>query len=78
MYLCDTSFERAKTAVHVLHGSDVLGCISDPMEKVRFDFEPLSPEIRASITRREREPGYRCLSLLDHHQRYCAETHRFL
>ncbi len=30
---------------------DVLDCISVPMEKIRLAFEPLSPGIRASITR---------------------------
>ncbi len=73
MNVCDTSFERAKTAA--LRGSDVLDCISVPMEKI---FEPLLPGIFASITRTDREPGSRSSSLLDHRQRYCAETHRFL
>ncbi len=76
MYVCDTSFERAKTAL--LRGGDVLDCITVPMEKIRLVFEPLSPEIRASITRTYREPGSRSSSLLDHRQRYYAETHRFL
>ncbi len=76
MNVCDTSFERAKTAV--LCGSDVLDCISVPMEKIRLVFEPLLPGIFASITRIDREPGSRFSSLLDHRQRYCAETHRFL
>ncbi len=75
MYVCNTSFERAKTAV--LLGGDVLDCITVPMEKIRLLFEPLSPGIRASITRIDREPGSRSSSLLNHHQRYCAETHRF-
>ncbi len=75
MHVCDTSFERAKTAV--LRGGDVLDCISVPMEKIRLLFEPLSPGIRASITRIDREPGSRSSSLLDDRQRYCAETHRF-
>ncbi len=48
MNVCDTSFERAKTAV--LRGSDFLDCISVPMEKIRLLFEPLSPGMRASIT----------------------------
>ncbi len=76
MNVCDTSFERAKTGL--LRGGDVLDCISVPMEKNRLVFEPLSPGIRASITRTDREPGSRSSSLLDHRQRYCAETHRFL
>ncbi len=67
-----TSFERAKTAV--LRGVDVLDCVSVPMDKIRLVFEPLSPGIRASITRTDREPGSRSSSLLDHLQRYCAET----
>ncbi len=57
MNLCDTSFERAKTAL--LHGGDVLDCISVPMEKIRLVFESFSPGIRASITRNDREPGSR-------------------
>ncbi len=76
MNVCDTSFERAKTAL--LRGGEVLDCISVPMEKIRFVFESFSPGIRASITRNDREPGSRSSSLLDHRQRYCAETHRFL
>ncbi len=76
MNVCDTPFERAKTAV--LRGGDFLDFISVPMEKIRLVFEPLSPGIRASITRTDREPGSRSSSLLDHRQRYCAETHRFL
>ncbi len=76
MNVCDTSFKRAKTAV--LRGSDVLDCISVPMEKIRLVFEPLLPGIFASITRTDRQPGCRSSSLLDHRQRYCAETHRFL
>ncbi len=73
---CDTSFERAKTAL--LRGGDVLDCISLPMEKIRLVFEPFSPRIRASITRNDRGPGSRSSRLLDHRQRYCAETHIFL
>ncbi len=76
MNMCDTSFELAKTAV--LRGGDVLDCISVPMEKIRPLFEPLSPGIRALITTTDIEPGSRSSSLLDHRQRYCAETHRFL
>ncbi len=76
MNVCDTSFERAKTAL--LRGDDVLDSISVPMEKIRLVFEPFSPGIRASITRNAREPGSRSSGLLDHCQRYCAETHRFL
>ncbi len=76
MNVCDTSFERAKTAL--LCGSGVLDCISVPMEKIRLVFEPLSPGIHASITRTDRELGSRSSSLLDHRQWYCAETHRFL
>ncbi len=66
MNVCYTSFERAKTAV--LCGVDVLDCVSVPMEKIRFVFEPLSPGIRASISRTDREPGSRSSSLLNHHQ----------
>ncbi len=73
MNVCDTSFERAKTAL--LRSGDVLDCISVLMEKIRLDFEPFSPGIRASIARNDREPGSRSSSLLDHRQRYCAETH---
>ncbi len=76
MNLCDTSFERAKTAL--LRGGNVLDCISVPMEKIRLVFEPFLPGIRASITKNDREPDSRSSSLLDHRQRYCAETHRFL
>ncbi len=76
MNVGDTSFERAKIAL--LRGGDFLDCISVPMEKIRPLLESLPPEIRASITRTDREPGFRSLSLLDHRQRYCAETHRFL
>ncbi len=76
MNVCDTSFERAKTAV--LRGGDFLDCISVPMEKIRLLFEPSSPGICASIIRTDREPGSRSSCLLDHRQRYCAETHRFL
>ncbi len=66
MNVCDTctSFERAKTAV--LRGGDVLDCIAVPMEKIRLVCEPLSPGIRASITRTDRESGSRSSSLLDH------------
>ncbi len=71
MNVCDTLFERAKTAL--LRGGDVLDCISVPMEKIRFVFEPFSQGIRASITRNDREPGSRSSSLLDHRQRYCAK-----
>ncbi len=42
MNVCDTSFERAKTAL--LRGGDVLDCISVPMEKIRLAFEPFSQE----------------------------------
>ncbi len=49
MYVCDASFERAKTAV--LCGGDILDCTSVPMEKIRLLFEPISPGIHASITR---------------------------
>ncbi len=76
MNVCATSFEREKTAL--LRGGDVLDCMSVPMEKIRLVFESLSPGIRASIMRNDREPGSRSSSLLDHRQRYCAETHRFL
>ncbi len=60
MNLCDTSFERAKTAL--LRGGDVLDCISVPMKTIRLVFESLSPGIRASITRNDREPGSRSSS----------------
>ncbi len=60
MNVCDTSFERAKTAL--LRGDDVLDCISLPMEKIRLVFETLSPGIRASITGTDREPGSRSSS----------------
>ncbi len=73
MYLCNTSFEGAKTGE--LCSGDVLDCITVMVEKI---FEPLSPGIRASITRTDREPGPRCSSLLDHRQRYCAEAHSSL
>ncbi len=53
MNVCDTSFERAKTAV--LRGGDFLDCISVLKEKIRLLFEPLSPGIRASITRTDIE-----------------------
>ncbi len=76
MNVCDTSFERAKTAV--LRGGDFLDCISVMMEKIRPLFEPLSPGIRASVTRTDRGPGSRSSSLLDHRQRSCVETHRFI
>ncbi len=76
MNVCDTLFERAKTAV--LCGGDFLDSISVPMEKIRLLFERLSPGIRASTTRTDREPGSRTSSLLDRRQRYCAETHRFI
>ncbi len=76
MNMCDTLFERAKTAL--LCGGDVLDCISSDGENQALVFEPLSPGIRASITRTDRELGSRSSSLLDHRQRYCAETHRFL
>ncbi len=76
MNVCDTLFERAKTAL--LRGGDVLDCISVPMEINRLVIEPLSLGIRASITRTDRELGSRSSSLLDHRQRFCAETHRFL
>ncbi len=76
MNVCDTSFERVKTAL--LRGGNFLDCISVPMEKMRLLFEPLSPGICASITRNDREPGSRSSSLLDHRQRCCPETHRFL
>ncbi len=76
MNVCDTSFERAKTGL--LRGGDFLDFISLTMEKIRALFEPLSPGIRASITRTDREPGTRSSSLLNHRRRYCAETHRFL
>ncbi len=68
MNVCDTSFERAKTAL--LRGGDVLDCISVPMEKITLVFKPISPVICASITRTDREPGFRSSSLLDHCQRY--------
>ncbi len=64
MNLCDTSFERAKTAL--LRGGDILDCISVPMEKIRLVFESFSPGIRDSITRNDREPDSRSSSLLDH------------
>ncbi len=76
MLVCDTSFERVKTAL--LRGGDVLDCMSVPTEKIRLVFEPLSPGNCASITRTDREPNSRSSSLLDHRRRYCAETHRFL
>ncbi len=38
MNVCDTSFERAKTAL--LRGGDFLDCISATMEKIRALFEP--------------------------------------
>ncbi len=60
MNVCNTSFERAKTAL--LRGGDVLDCISVLMEKIRLVFEPFSPGIRASITRNDREPGSRSSS----------------
>ncbi len=76
MNVCATLLERAKTAV--LRGGNFLDCISVPMEKITLVFKPISPVICASITRTDREPGSRSLSLLDHRQRNCAETHRFL
>ncbi len=76
MNVCDTSFEIAKTAL--LRGGDILDCISLLMEKIRLVFEPLTPGICVSISRTDREPGSRSLSLLNHHQRYCAEMHRCL
>ncbi len=38
MNVCDTSFERAKTATN--RGGDFLDCISVPMEKIRLLLSP--------------------------------------
>ncbi len=66
MNVCDTSFERAKTAV--LHGGDVLDCISVLMEKIRHKFLEIKLKDRSDFLHRH-EVQLSSLSRTTYHTR---------